>query len=357
MRCRGSRPRGAAQTVLVSATLDKKVRELAHTQLANPVLASDADDGTKEGGGIEDAAPARVVGGVRQFELPSKLRQHFMVAPCKRRLLALCAFLRQRSVPSTRNCKAIVFVSSVAEVKCLSYLLARAVLPAGWKGDTGDVDHEADSEDEEEAGGTALLNLPVHSLHGDMPQKERTAAFFSFTGSHRAVLVCTDVAARGLDFPRIDWIIQYDPPQDVEEYVHRCGRTARMTTEGDALLFLMPHEEPYVKRLAEHGLRLTPLPEHALRTVLKRGAAHGRGGGSRDRSEEDMLALQRGLEDIVATVPEVPSPPSPTCARPVSLCAPTEMLRARGACACAPRFAAPLRCASGGPAAPREKSV
>ncbi|KAJ1467395.1 P-loop containing nucleoside triphosphate hydrolase protein, partial [Baffinella frigidus] len=99
------------------------------------------------------------------------------------------------------------------------------------------------------------LNLPVHSLHGDMQQKDRTNAFFSFTGSRRGVLVCTDVAARGLDFPKIDWIIQYDPPQDVEEYVHRCGRTARMTTGyGDALLFLMPHEDPYVKTLSSHGL-------------------------------------------------------------------------------------------------------
>ena len=59
-------------------------------------------------------------------------------------------------------------------------------------------------------------------------------------------LLCTDVAARGLDIPGVSWILQYDPPQDPSTFVHRVGRTARMGRSGNALVMLLPHEEPYV---------------------------------------------------------------------------------------------------------------
>ena len=59
-------------------------------------------------------------------------------------------------------------------------------------------------------------------------------------------LLCTDVAARGLDIPGVSWIVQYDPPQDPSTFVHRVGRTARMGRSGNALVMLLRHEEPYV---------------------------------------------------------------------------------------------------------------
>lgn len=67
------------------------------------------------------------------------------------------------------------------------------------------------------------------------------------------VLLCTDVAARGLDFPAVTTIIQYDPPGEPTEYVHRVGRTARMGHRGDAVLLLLPSEAEYVTRLMQHG--------------------------------------------------------------------------------------------------------
>ena len=59
-------------------------------------------------------------------------------------------------------------------------------------------------------------------------------------------LLCTDVAARGLDIPDVQQIVQYDPPQDPCTFVHRVGRTARMGRKGQALALLLPHELPYV---------------------------------------------------------------------------------------------------------------
>lgn len=70
------------------------------------------------------------------------------------------------------------------------------------------------------------------------------------------VLLCTDVAARGLDFPAVSTIIQYDPAGDPAEYVHRVGRTARMGQQGEALLFLMHSEMPYIDLLEQRGMQL-----------------------------------------------------------------------------------------------------
>ncbi len=66
----------------------------------------------------------------------------------------------------------------------------------------------------------------------------------------KGVLLCTDVAARGLDIPAVDWIIQYDPPDDPKEYIHRVGRTARgKSGQGRALLLLLPEEMGFLRYL------------------------------------------------------------------------------------------------------------
>jgi ATP-dependent RNA helicase DDX18/HAS1 len=70
-------------------------------------------------------------------------------------------------------------------------------------------------------------------------------------------LLCTDVAARGLDIPSVDWIIQYDPPDDPKEYIHRVGRTARGEgAKGKALLFLLPSEIGFLKYLKQSKVSL-----------------------------------------------------------------------------------------------------
>jgi superfamily II DNA/RNA helicase len=82
------------------------------------------------------------------------------------------------------------------------------------------------------------------------------------------VLLCTDVAARGLDFPAVSSIIQYDPAGDPAEYVHRVGRTARMGQHGEALLFLLKSEVPYIDLLQQRGMQLQQeRPEAVLRCL------------------------------------------------------------------------------------------
>jgi len=101
----------------------------------------------------------------------------------------------------------------------------------------------------------ALLNyidLPVLDLHGKQKQQKRTNTFFEFVNAKQGTLICTDVAARGLDIPAVDWIIQFDPPDDPRDYIHRVGRTARGAgAKGRSLLFLQPSEVGFLTQLRE----------------------------------------------------------------------------------------------------------
>lgn len=83
-------------------------------------------------------------------------------------------------------------------------------------------------------------------------------------------MLCTDVAARGLDIPHVDWIVQFDPPDDVREYIHRVGRTCRgANAKGKALLLLLPNEIGYLKHLkaAKVTMNEYEFPESKLANV------------------------------------------------------------------------------------------
>lgn len=87
---------------------------------------------------------------------------------------------------------------------------------------------------------------------------------FCNKSNKKALLLCTDVAARGLNLPQVDWIAQFDPPHEVREYVHRVGRTARSGTAGRSILFVSPSEIEYVNVLANNGLELRKLSANAV---------------------------------------------------------------------------------------------
>ena len=87
------------------------------------------------------------------------------------------------------------------------------------------------------------------ALNGDMPQNQRERTVDNFRSGRLAVLVATDVAARGLDVNRVSHVINYDFPHDVESYVHRIGRTGRAGRAGNAILFLSKRERGRLNRI------------------------------------------------------------------------------------------------------------
>lgn len=63
------------------------------------------------------------------------------------------------------------------------------------------------------------------------------------------MLFATDIASRGIDFPSVDWVIQFDCPEDVNTYIHRVGRTARYKSKGNAILFLLESEKKFIDKI------------------------------------------------------------------------------------------------------------
>ena len=183
------------QTMLFSATQTTKVEDLARISLKEGPLfinvISEKDVSTADG-----------------------LEQGYVVCDSDKRFLLLFSFLKRN-----QKKKIIVFLSSCNSVKYYAELLN-------------------------------YIDLPVLELHGKQKQQKRTNTFFEFCNAERGILVCTDVAARGLDIPAVDWIIQFDPPDDPRDYIHRVGRTARGTKgRGKSLMFLTPNELGFLRYL------------------------------------------------------------------------------------------------------------
>jgi len=143
------------------------------------------------------------------------LEQGYVICPPERRFTLLFTFLKKN-----RTKKIMVFMSTCNAVQFYSELLMYF-----------------------------KLDLQIWDLHGQQKQMKRTTTFFEFINAPNGVLISTDVAARGLDIPAVDWIVQFDPPDDPREYIHRVGRTARMGAKGRALMFLLPTETNFLKYL------------------------------------------------------------------------------------------------------------
>lgn len=88
------------------------------------------------------------------------------------------------------------------------------------------------------------IKQDAQSLHGDIPQKQREITLKGFRNGDFGVLVATNVAARGLDIPEVDLVVQSSPPKDVESYIHRSGRTGRAGRTGICICFYQ-HKEEY----------------------------------------------------------------------------------------------------------------
>ena len=186
---------------------------------------------------VAAGAPRRR-GGAR--EVPAQLRLTYKICPVDRRLWHLREFLRGRRAGK----KVIAYFLTCA---CVDYF-ATALEPGGPADPNATDGRRLVSDAVRRENLTESSSCEVIALHGKMKQSQREAALSRFAEANDGtLLLCTDVAARGLDIPGVDWVVQFDAPQDPAAFVHRVGRTARMGREGAALLYLAPHEASFVE--------------------------------------------------------------------------------------------------------------
>ena len=191
-------PSSGRQTLLFSATQTRSVRDLARLSLSNPEYVS-----------VDEHSATRT---------PEGLLQRCVVLDLQYKLDTLASFVKSHNAAKT-----IVFFASCKQVRFV-YEAFRKIA-------------------------NLLGPVPVLHLHGRMNQERRLAIYHDFCARKSAVLLATDVAARGLDFPAVDWIVQADCPDDVDTYIHRVGRTARFHAAGQSLLVLLPSERPFLALL------------------------------------------------------------------------------------------------------------
>jgi len=107
-------------------------------------------------------------------------------------------------------------------------------------------------------------------IHGGMEQDDRTKVMNDFRQGYNRYLIATDVAARGIDVDNISLVINYDVPQDTENYVHRIGRTGRKSNEGRALTFVSPNDKRYLNDVHRSIGKEIPLKERPDKDTVER---------------------------------------------------------------------------------------
>jgi ATP-dependent RNA helicase DDX10/DBP4 len=197
---KGQRDGGMRQTLLFSATQTKRVADLAALSLHKPEYI-----------GVHDK--------VTTGPTPESLQQSMVVVPLENKLDTVFSFIK-----SHLKKKSIIFFNSCSQIRH-AYDLFCALQPG----------------------------IPLLALHGKLKQEKRTKVYFDYMQRSNAVLFATDVAARGLDFKNVDWVVQADAPEDKDTYIHRVGRTARYTAGGKSLLILIPSEYDGMSKLLEEA--------------------------------------------------------------------------------------------------------
>jgi ATP-dependent RNA helicase DDX47/RRP3 len=166
------------RTMLFSATMSKKVESLQRASLRDPVRVSVSDS---------------------KYQTVATLKQSFLFIPVKHKDTYLVYLVNEFAGEKT-----IIFCRTIYETQRLAILLRS-------------------------------LGFPSVPLHGGLSQSARLGALNKFRSGSKDILVATDVAARGLDIPKTDFIINYDIPDDSKTYIHRVGRTARAGLSGHAV--------------------------------------------------------------------------------------------------------------------------
>lgn len=226
------------QTLMFSATLPPKIRELARTILHHPKEINIAISKPNE-----------------------SIDQSAYVCYEQQKLGIIQEIFKQ-----PMKSKTIIFSSSKLKVKDLTYTLKR-------------------------------MKMDVAAMHSDLEQAKREEVMLSFKNNRVKILVATDIVARGIDIEDIGLVINYDVPHDPEDYIHRIGRTARADATGSAITFVSETEQGKfheIESFIGRDIRKNPLPEivgeapqYEPEKNSKRGRAgkgRGRNGGSHNRS-------------------------------------------------------------------------
>eukprot|EP00746_Dinoflagellata_sp_MGD_P163324 gnl/MRDRNA2_/MRDRNA2_91297_c0_seq1.p1 gnl/MRDRNA2_/MRDRNA2_91297_c0~~gnl/MRDRNA2_/MRDRNA2_91297_c0_seq1.p1 ORF type:complete len:707 (+),score=191.71 gnl/MRDRNA2_/MRDRNA2_91297_c0_seq1:88-2208(+) len=251
------------RTGLFSATLTSELHQLMKTGMRNPAhicvkqqkkeapppaeeqaakasqdIKKNKADGAKEDKELQKSGEKEgSTHQAPQHEVPTTLQNFHLILPLDRKLDFLVSFLQK---PEVRSGKTIIFFLTCASVDfflvALCYMLS--------------------------SNGKAKSSR-LEKLHGQMTQKARTKSYENFVNAPSdagGVLLATDLVARGIDIPEVQWIVQYDAPSDPSAFVHRIGRTARAGKSGKSLALLLPNEDSYILFLQNRGVSLRELP-------------------------------------------------------------------------------------------------
>ncbi|KAI4165514.1 MAG: hypothetical protein LQ342_000925 [Letrouitia transgressa] len=303
-------------TIMCSATMKTTVQRLGEISLKDAAHIKAEDQ--KQ---AEDASISRSKNSA--FLAPAQLQQSYLVVPPKQRLVTLAALLKRTFARRGSVMKAIVFLSCADSVDFHFEVFARKdQLHDKPRTDKPDKDNPATTltvpvADLPTVTHTVVLaskqnpSLKLHKLHGSLSQSVRTATLSAFVKSAEpSILLCTDVASRGLDLPNIEFIVEYDPPFSADDHLHRIGRTARAGREGRAIIFLTPGPEEEYVGILKQGYRDglgKALVRHTAEDVMSKGFGTTEYGYAIDqsltgrnwneRAEEWQLAVERWILD------------------------------------------------------------
>jgi ATP-dependent RNA helicase DDX31/DBP7 len=302
-------------TILCSATMRGDVQRLGEISLNNaqhitagPSHAPDVDSGD-----------------VSKFSVPAQLRQTYIVVPAKLRLVTVIALLKKAFRRCHPKLKVILFASCADSVDFHFNVLALrddeldkstedvaklAVLKKNSKPvetkQTGGSGGRDKSEAEASTSAKAHIlsdsgsTIMAYRLHGSLVQAVRTSTLKSFTKSeHPSLLICTDIASRGLDLPDVDRVIELDPAFSREEHLHRVGRTARAGNDGSADILLMPGcEEGYLTVLKEERSSIGTSAIRGLSAEQVMKTSFPEQSQERDSSSGDMKPWEQAATNL-----------------------------------------------------------
>jgi ATP-dependent RNA helicase DDX55/SPB4 len=224
------------RTGLFSATLTSaKMDELIKLGLRNPIVIKLAKKTAKD---IILAAENKERGGLEahpddRLAIPEKLVNYYKIYESR---VEKIAYVFKYLESCTKN-KTIIFFNTCASVQYYNKLFKEYF--GRW--------------------GKGNIKKNMWMIHGEMKQKIRLKNLDEFSKCEAGVIFATDVCARGIDIPTVNWIIQVDPPQDPMSYVHRIGRTARKGLDGEAVILLLESERGYLGYLESRSVGIAPL--------------------------------------------------------------------------------------------------